>query len=46
MRRSKKEDGCMFGGGEVKRKGGGRWVVGKKRKEKEKRKRKNVVHRW
>jgi hypothetical protein len=30
--------GCMSGGGEVKRKEGGTWVVGKKGKKKEKKK--------
>ena len=28
-----KKGGCMSGGGEVKRKGGGTWVVGKKKRE-------------
>jgi hypothetical protein len=32
--------GCMSGGGEVKRKEGGTWVVGKKGKKKEKKKKK------
>jgi hypothetical protein len=41
------ERGMYSCGGEVKRKGGDTWVVGKKKeRKKEKRKRKNVVRGW